>query len=164
MVTLAEEDANDHCNSPIGAVTGAVPPAPYNITSNSSATNPAATIDAVSTEDLDELDPLGASSSVKLFSKDKMKENKDNFSGYNSGDEYAHTKNSNYTLKQWLERDEQFIKCMSNRGFIVRKVEEDGACLFRSISLQIYGDEDMHDVIRQNTMDYIVSNCLILLY
>ena len=58
---------------------------------------------------------------------------------------------------EWQSKDEQFAKCLSDRGFVLKPVEEDGACLFRSISLQIYGDEDMHDVIRQNTMDYIVS-------
>jgi len=45
---------------------------------------------------------------------------------------------------------------MEQRGYELKPVEEDGACLFRSISLQIYGDEEMHDVIRQHTMDYIV--------
>lgn len=34
---------------------------------------------------------------------------------------------------------------------------EDGACLFRAISLQIYGDQEMHEEIRQQTMDYIVN-------
>lgn len=46
---------------------------------------------------------------------------------------------------------------MSDRGFVIEQIVEDGACLFRSISLQIYGDQDMHEIIRQQTMDYIVS-------
>lgn len=61
-----------------------------------------------------------------------------------------------FSQDEWQLKDEQFAKCMSERGYILKPVEEDGACLFRAISLQIYGDEDMHDVIRQNTMDYIV--------
>jgi OTU domain-containing protein 5 len=36
-------------------------------------------------------------------------------------------------------------------------MDEDGACLFRAISYQMYGDQDMHEHIRQQTMDYIVS-------
>lgn len=46
---------------------------------------------------------------------------------------------------------------MSDRGFVIEEIVEDGACLFRSISLQIYGDQDMHEIIRNQTMDYIVS-------
>lgn len=37
-------------------------------------------------------------------------------------------------------------------------MEEDGACLFRAISIQLYGDQEMHDLIRQRTMDYIFQN------
>lgn len=47
---------------------------------------------------------------------------------------------------------------MNDRGFVIEEIVEDGACLFRSISLQIYGDQDMHEIIRQQTMDYIVRN------
>lgn len=46
---------------------------------------------------------------------------------------------------------------MSDRGFVIEPIMEDGACLFRAISLQIYGDQEMHEMIRQQTMDYIVS-------
>lgn len=46
---------------------------------------------------------------------------------------------------------------MNDRGFVIEQIVEDGACLFRSISLQIYGDQDMHEIIRNQTMDYIVS-------
>lgn len=81
----------------------------------------------------------------------------DKFSGYNSGDEHLQPKEGLPTADEWQKKDEQFAKCMADRGYILKSVEEDGACLFRSISLQIYGDEEMHDVIRQHTMDYIVS-------
>ncbi len=42
-------------------------------------------------------------------------------------------------------------------------MDEDGACLFRAISYQMYGDQDMHEHIRQQTMDYIVSAFPLLL-
>lgn len=80
------------------------------------------------------------------------------YSGYNSGDEHLRPKEDAITADEWQQRDEQFEKCMAGRGYELRPVEEDGACLFRSISLQIYGDEEMHDVVRQHTMDYIVSS------
>lgn len=78
------------------------------------------------------------------------------YSGYNSGDEHIGQK-YDLTPEEWDERDRQFAKTMSDRGFVIEEIAEDGACLFRSISLQIFGDQDMHEIIRQQTMDYIVS-------
>ena len=34
---------------------------------------------------------------------------------------------------------------------------EDGACLFRAVADQLYGDEEMHHCVRAQCMDYIVS-------
>lgn len=85
-----------------------------------------------------------------------MKAPESGCSGYNSGDEHHLPKEDVITVDEWHQRDEKFAKVMADRGFVLRPIEEDGACLFRAISLQIYGDEDMHDVIRQQTMDYIV--------
>lgn len=82
----------------------------------------------------------------------------DALSGYNSGDEHIGQKDSSLPLDEWNHRDETFQKAMSERGFVINEIAEDGACLFRSISLQIYGDQDMHEVIRQQTMDYIYKN------
>lgn len=97
-------------------------------------------------------------------SPDRGRENDidDSYSGYNSGDEHMGQK-YDLTPEQWEERDKLFIKTMSDRGFVIEQIVEDGACLFRSISLQIYGDQDMHEIIRQQTMDYIVSEILWLL-
>lgn len=81
------------------------------------------------------------------------------FSGYNSGDEHIGPKDANLSPDEWDSRDKAFIKAMStDRGFAIQEIVEDGACLFRSISLQIYGDQDMHQDIRQQTMDYIFKN------
>lgn len=77
-------------------------------------------------------------------------------SGYNSGDEHQ-GRDAGLTENEWKQRDEEFAKTLGKEGLIVKEIEEDGACLFRSISLQIYGDQDMHEDIRQQTMDYIVS-------
>ncbi|XP_058450525.1 OTU domain-containing protein 5-B [Malaya genurostris] len=79
-------------------------------------------------------------------------------SGYNSGDEHVGQKDAQLSPDEWKKRDEAFGKVMSERGFIIKDMVEDGACLFRAISLQIYGDQDMHEVIRQQTMDYIYQN------
>ncbi|XP_034482591.1 OTU domain-containing protein 5-B isoform X2 [Drosophila innubila] len=87
-----------------------------------------------------------------------LKAVEETFSGYNSGDEHLQPKERTISIEEWQRRDDEFAKCMEKRGYELKPVEEDGACLFRSISLQIYGDEEMHDVIRQHTMDYIHEN------
>lgn len=46
---------------------------------------------------------------------------------------------------------------MRKMGFIVKKMGEDGACLFRAVADQVYGDQEMHGVVRKHCMDYIVS-------
>lgn len=79
-------------------------------------------------------------------------------SGYNSGDEHLVTKDSNLSSEEWKKRDEKFSKSLSDQGLIIKETEEDGACLFRAISYQLYGDQEMHDIIRQQTMDYIYQN------
>ena len=46
---------------------------------------------------------------------------------------------------------------MRKRGFIIKRMGEDGACLFRAVSDQVYGDQEMHSTVRKHCMDYIVS-------
>lgn len=46
---------------------------------------------------------------------------------------------------------------MRKMGFIVKKMGEDGACLFRAVADQVYGDQEMHGVVRKHCMDYIVN-------
>jgi OTU domain-containing protein 5 len=54
--------------------------------------------------------------------------------------------------KQFL----QFEKELKNKkGFIIKKMSEDGNCLFRSIADQIYGDPEMHDQVRERCINYI---------
>lgn len=36
-------------------------------------------------------------------------------------------------------------------------MKDDGACLFRAVSDQLFGDQDMHDIVRKQCMDYVVS-------
>ncbi|KAJ8682058.1 hypothetical protein QAD02_017850 [Eretmocerus hayati] len=78
--------------------------------------------------------------------------------GYNSGDEYTGRTGNNLTLAEWQERDRWFEKRLRKMGFIVKKMGEDGACLFRAVADQVYGDQEMHDVVRKHCMDYIAAN------
>lgn len=41
-------------------------------------------------------------------------------------------------------------------GLLIKKMGEDGACLFRAVADQVYGDQEMHDLVRQNCIDYMV--------
>lgn len=45
----------------------------------------------------------------------------------------------------------------SKKGFVIKKMAEDGNCLFRSIADQIYGDPEMHDQVRSRCMDYMYA-------
>jgi OTU domain-containing protein 5 len=55
-----------------------------------------------------------------------------------------------------LQRERRFEKKMRKKGYIIKKMGEDGACLFRAVSDQVYGDQEMHNVVRKHCMDYIV--------
>ena len=46
---------------------------------------------------------------------------------------------------------------MRKKGLLVKQMGEDGACLFRAVADQVYGDQEMHAVVRKHCMDYIVS-------
>lgn len=82
------------------------------------------------------------------------------YSGYNSGDEHTHERQPSYmqwTEQEFQEREVQFEKKINKKGWIIKKMAEDGACLFRAVADQIYGDQDMHSVLRKLCIDYIVS-------
>lgn len=43
-------------------------------------------------------------------------------------------------------------------------MNEDGACLFRAIADQIFGDQELHHMVRTSCMDYIVSDLSFFIY
>ena len=51
----------------------------------------------------------------------------------------------------------RFERNMRRKGYVIKKMGEDGACLFRAVADQLYGDEEMHQGVRTQCMDYIVS-------
>lgn len=82
------------------------------------------------------------------------------YSGYNSGDEHTHDRQSSHmqwTEQEFQEKELQFEKKLNKKGWVIKKMAEDGACLFRAVADQIYGDQDMHSVLRKLCIDYIVS-------
>jgi len=46
----------------------------------------------------------------------------------------------------------------SERGLEIKEQEGDGNCLFRAISLQIYGDSNMHSEIRKRCLDFMEAD------
>ncbi|KAJ8301676.1 hypothetical protein KUTeg_020663 [Tegillarca granosa] len=75
--------------------------------------------------------------------------------GYNSEDEYtcpSYPDNID-ELERWFE---QTLK--EKKGFIIKKMGEDGACLFRAVADQVYGDQEMHSVVRKHCVDYMAKN------
>ncbi|XP_022901205.1 OTU domain-containing protein 5-A [Onthophagus taurus] len=82
--------------------------------------------------------------------------------GFNSEDEYGPTlgnlKDRHLTDEEWSARDALFARCLSDLGYEIKQMHEDGACLFRAIADQIYGDQELHYMVRSACMDYIVKN------
>ena len=50
--------------------------------------------------------------------------------GYNSEDEYSHV-GVTLTEEEWAEKDRRFERLMKRKGYVIKQMGEDGACLFR---------------------------------
>ncbi|KMT04910.1 hypothetical protein BVRB_7g170770 [Beta vulgaris subsp. vulgaris] len=73
--------------------------------------------------------------------------------GYNSADEQTSTFGSSYYD---LERERQFeIDIRRAKGLEVKRMLEDGNCLFRAVADQVYGDSDAYDLTRHMCIDYM---------
>ena len=51
----------------------------------------------------------------------------------------------------------EFLVALKKRGLELREQEGDGNCLFRAVSLQVYGDPSMHEDVRKQCLDFMVS-------
>ncbi|KAK9712245.1 OTU-like cysteine protease [Popillia japonica] len=82
--------------------------------------------------------------------------------GFNSEDEYGSAlgplKDQHLTDEEWSARDAYFARCLAKLGYEIKLMNEDGACLFRALADQIYGDQELHYMVRSSCMDYIVKN------
>lgn len=73
--------------------------------------------------------------------------------GYNSADEQNPCFVSSYND---AERERQFeIDIRRAKGLEVKRMLEDGNCLFRAVADQVYGDSEAYDLIRQMCIDYM---------
>ncbi|XP_038864594.1 OTU domain-containing protein 5-A-like isoform X3 [Salvelinus namaycush] len=79
--------------------------------------------------------------------------------GYNSEDEYENASRLQSEDLATVEQEHWFEKALGEKkGFVIKKMKEDGACLFRAVADQVYGDQDMHEVVRKHCMDYLMKN------
>lgn len=75
---------------------------------------------------------------------------------YNSEDEHCaapKVPENREELEIWFE---QALK--EKKGYTIKKMGEDGACLFRAVADQIYGDQEMNSVVRNMCIDYMTKN------
>ncbi|KAK9079180.1 hypothetical protein SSX86_000850 [Deinandra increscens subsp. villosa] len=73
--------------------------------------------------------------------------------GYNSADEQNPCYGSSYGD---AERERQFeIDIRRTKGYEVKRMLEDGNCLFRAVADQVYGDSEAYDLARQMCIDYM---------
>ncbi len=59
---------------------------------------------------------------------------------------------ASFQLEKWFEN-----ALKEKKGYIIKKMGEDGACMFRAVADQVYGDQDMHPIVRKSCIDYMVS-------
>ncbi|XP_048029247.1 OTU domain-containing protein 5b [Megalobrama amblycephala] len=80
--------------------------------------------------------------------------------GNNSEDEYENAARLQLVDPATVEQQEEWFEkaLREKKGFEIKKMKEDGACLFRAVADQVYGDQDMHDVVRKQCMDYLTKN------
>ncbi|KAF8111152.1 hypothetical protein N665_0076s0147 [Sinapis alba] len=75
--------------------------------------------------------------------------------GYNSSDEHMPCFMPSHAGSA-SEREHQFeTEIRQSKGFEIRRMLEDGNCLFRAVADQVYGDSESYDLTRQMCMDYM---------
>ena len=75
---------------------------------------------------------------------------------YNSADEHGGGGGScGMSSEELAAREAAFEARLASRGLQLRRMLQDGNCLFRCISDRVYGDAEMHDQVRRLVMDYM---------
>jgi len=101
----------------------------------------------------------GVGRNVRRRQRSRIEDNKN--SGNNSDDEYDQSRLR--TLHQGINFEKlevDFVGALKDvRGFYIKEMVEDGACLFRAVADQVYGDQNMNDEVRRHCMDYMMKNC-----
>eukprot|EP00727_Mastigamoeba_balamuthi_P008856 m51a1_g4593 putative otubain-like histone deubiquitinase 1 (353) ;mRNA; r:195745-197148 len=74
--------------------------------------------------------------------------------GYNSGDERAAPPLHHAAPDAGLPVD----VALRRRGFEVHRMIPDGNCMFRAVADEVFGDAELHGMVRDQVVDYIVAN------
>ncbi|ESN96632.1 hypothetical protein HELRODRAFT_68163 [Helobdella robusta] len=98
--------------------------------------------------------PSIASTSKQQQQQQQQDSGDEDKGGFNSEDECQGPSSSNQ-----IEKEKEFeMMLKEKRGYIIKRMGEDGACLFRAVADQVYGDQEMHSIVRQNCVDYMAKN------
>jgi hypothetical protein len=54
--------------------------------------------------------------------------------------------------------DEAFSQALKSRGLEIIEQAGDGNCLFRAVSIQVYGDSQMYDQVRSRCLDFMAAD------
>lgn len=60
--------------------------------------------------------------------------------------------------KKKQSKDNLFAQALKRRGLEVVEQDGDGNCLFRAVSLQVYGDSSMHGEVRRRCLDFMAKD------
>jgi len=102
------------------------------------------------------------STSIEEGREDDEEENEEN-DGYNSSDEHGPARvvpqEKVAVNETQQEQEEEFERELhEKKGFDIKQMATDGACMFRAVADQVYGDQEMHSVVRRHCMDYMLKN------
>ncbi|XP_067932570.1 OTU domain-containing protein 5-A-like [Watersipora subatra] len=76
--------------------------------------------------------------------------------GCNSEDEHVPSQEDGCYTEELEKQFEVTLK--KELGLVIRQMEMDGSCLFRAIADQVYGDQNMHDIVREHCINYMAKN------
>mmetsp|Transcript_31103 Transcript_31103/g.50321 ORF Transcript_31103/g.50321 Transcript_31103/m.50321 type:complete len:450 (-) Transcript_31103:292-1641(-) len=124
----------------------------------------------ISSSASDTLESLGNTASVRVDASSASRSPSPT-RGYNSEDEHSgvvrkpyptgqsRNKHENVHETQLVpDREPKFEEDLKRCGLLLRRMTEDGNCLFRAIADQIYGDPSMHEAVRKLCCDYMERN------
>ncbi len=78
--------------------------------------------------------------------------------GEDPGDSnYKYTTHTRHISEQSSQYD-HYISGLQRHSLNVVSVAGDGNCLFRSVAHQVYGNDELHEIVRQKCMDYMEAN------
>ena len=99
----------------------------------------------------------GAPSTKSVHREEGKKEKVEEEEGYNSGDEYSFGSVGSVQIPRDVDEPQYEAALLKKRGFEIRHVGTDGACLFRAVADQVFGDEALHSTVREQCVSFMVS-------